>query len=369
VYKHAVNLDFNQARWQTTKDIYRRWWNGTLGRPLINLTVAGRDPGRPAPAIPAHEFTSFYDPNISADAIADRWLYDLESLRYLGDAFPRVRPDFGPSVPSLFMGLELHNGNGTVWTQPPDLLELKDIEFTVDPDNVWYRRVSDIYRAAGARFEGLVQLGMTDLGGNLDLIASFRQSDNLAMDFYDVPETVEKKCWEAHAAWWRCYDAMNALIQPSHAGYTAWTPFYSETPYYILQCDFSYMIGPDIFERFALPELAATCRRLDNPYYHLDGPGALPHLDMLLSIPELKGIQWIPGAGQPPITQWPEIYRRIRAAGKTVQFFTDQDPLGWRALEVIAGQLGSAEGIAMFGDIPAEDEPQVRQLLAKYGVA
>ena len=364
-----MNLDFNQARWQAVKENYGRWWRGTLGRPLIHLWVNGRDPGRPEPAIPSYEFTSFYDLNVPAEAIADRWLYDLECHRFLGDAFPHVRPNFGPSVPSLFMGLELHNGNGTVWTHQPEQLELKEVEFTVDPDNVWFRRVSDIYRAAGARFEGLVQLGMTDLGGILDLVASFRQSDNLALDFYDVPETVEKKSWEAHRAWWRCFDAMNALIQPAHPGYTAWTPFYSETPYFILQCDFSYLIGPDTFKRFVLPELEATCRRLGNPYYHLDGPRALPHLDFLLSIPELKGIQWVPGAGQPPITKWPEILKKIRAAGKTVQFFTDQDPLGWRALEVIAGQLGSAEGIMMCGAISAEDEPQVRQLLAKHGIA
>jgi hypothetical protein len=362
-----MNLDFNQARWQAVQETHRRWWQGTLGRPLIHLWVNGRDAGRPEPKPPAYEFTSFYDPSVSAEAIADRWRYDLECRRFLGDAFPHVRPNFGPSVPSLFLGLELHNGNGTVWAHQPNQVELKNVEFNFDFSNVWFRRVCDIYRAAGARFEGLVQLGMTDLGGNLDLLASFRQSDNLAMDFYDVPETVELKSWEAHQAWWRCFQELDALIQPAHPGYTAWTPFYSETPYFILQCDYSYMIGPDTFKRFVMPELVATCRRLGNPFYHLDGPGALPHLDLLLSIPELKGIQWIPGAGQPPITQWPEVLKRIRAAGKTVQFFTDQDPLGWRALEVIANQLGSLEGIAMFGEVPAEEETQVRQRLKRYG--
>ncbi len=58
-----MNLDFNQARWQAVKENYGRWWRGTLGRPLIHLWVNGRDPGRPEPAIPSYEFTSFYDSN------------------------------------------------------------------------------------------------------------------------------------------------------------------------------------------------------------------------------------------------------------------------------------------------------------------
>ena len=58
--------------------------------------------------------------------------------------------------------------------------------------------------------------------------------------------------------------------------------------------------GPEMFERFVLPDLAACCDRLDHAFYHLDGKGELPHLDLLLSIDGLRGIQWIPGAGQPP---------------------------------------------------------------------
>ena len=363
-----MTLDFSSARWQTVKETHRRWWQGTLGRPLVNLSVAGRDPGRPEPTIPANEFTSFYDSSISAEAIADRMIYDLECRTFLGDAFPVATPNFGPGVVAAFMGLELQNGNGTVWFHQPDAVELAEVRMEFDPDNAWFKRVCAVYRALAARSEGLIHLGMTDLGGNLDIVASFRQSESLAMDLYDTPELVVQKGWEAHHIWWRYFNELNAIIQPAHPGYTAWTPFYSESPYYMLQCDFAFMIGPDMFDQFAKPELVATCNGLANPYFHMDGPGMLNHLDSLLTIPELKGIQWVPGAGQPPVTQWPEVYRKIRAAGKTIQFFTSQDPLGWRALEVIAGQLGSAEGIMMFGEVPAAEEAEARKMLARFGV-
>ncbi len=364
---NTISLDFDADRWERTRENHRAWWAGELDRPLIHLTLPGRDPGRPEPALPAHGFASFYDASVSASEIAGRWLYDLECRHFLGDAFPHVWPNFGPGVIAAFLGLELQNGSNTVWFHQPDEIELADLGLRFDPDNRWFRRVCELYSAAAERFEGLVHLGMTDLGGNLDIVQSFRPGEALAMDLYDAPEAVTRATWLAHDVWWRCFNELNRIIQPAHPGYTGWTPLYSETPSYMLQCDFSYMISTDMFDEFVKPELAATCKKLANPFYHLDGVGQLKHLDSVLQIPELKGVQWVPGAGQPGVSEWPQVYRKIRDAGKLIQFFTCQDPLGWRALDVIANQLGSAKGIAMVVDTPPGDEPEVRALLRRYG--
>ena len=112
--------------------------------------------------------------------------------------------------------------------------------------------------------------------------------------------------------------------------------------------------------------MTASCRKLANPFYHLDGPGELPHLDALLSIPELKGVQWIPGAGQPDYTHWPEVYRKIRAAGKLIQIYASESKHGWKALDIIADQLGSAKGIIMIGNGGIEDEDTVCRMLESY---
>ena len=48
------------------------------------------------------------------------------------------------------------------------------------------------------------------------------------------------------------------------------------------------LISPQMFDEFAKPELEATCERLPRAFYHLDGPGQLPHLDSLLEIENLN---------------------------------------------------------------------------------
>lgn len=36
-------------------------------------------------------------------------------------------------------------------------------------------------------------------------------------------------------------------------------PIFSEETWRVLRCDFSYMIGPDMFREFVNPELALPC--------------------------------------------------------------------------------------------------------------
>jgi 5-methyltetrahydrofolate--homocysteine methyltransferase len=110
----------------------------------------------------------------------------------------------------------------------------------------------------------------------------------------------------------------------------------------MLQSDFAYMISPRMFERFVLPDLVACCDALDQPFYHLDGVGQIPHLDMLLSLERLRGIQWIPGDGQPPPEAWLPVLQRIRAAGKLCQLYVSA-----AGARTIVRELGG-RGFALF---------------------
>jgi hypothetical protein len=106
----------------------------------------------------------------------------------------------------------------------------------------------------------------------------------------------------------------------------------------MMQSDFAYMISPDMFERFVVPDLTACCKTLDHGFYHLDGKGQIVHLDHLLSIERLRGIQWIPGDGQPPPDRWLPLLKRIRDGGKLCQVFVS--PEGARTIVQNLGGKG-----------------------------
>jgi hypothetical protein len=93
-----------------------------------------------------------------------------------------------------------------------------------------------------------------------------------------------------------------------------------------------------MFERYVLPDITTLCEHIDMPVYHLDGKGQLRHLEMLLSIDKLKGIQWVPGDGQPTADQWPEVLKKIRDHGKLCQVFVT--PEGAKRIKAELGGKG-----------------------------
>lgn len=366
---NSSNIAFSASRWELVREHAGRWWRGELDRPLIQLTCANRDPGRPKPSLPDAGYDGDYPFSTPPEDIVDRWEYDLSCQTFLGDAFPHAWPNFGSGVAAAFLGAKTEIGRNSIWFHPDQHRAIQDLTFEnrYNPANPWLRRVKEIYMAAKARFREDVQLGMTDLGGSLDIVSTFRPGEELLMDLYDYPEHVKRATWEAHHMWWRFYEELKDLITPPNRGHTAWTSLYSDAPYYMLQCDFSYMIGPAMFDEFVKPELAATCRRLSHAFYHLDGVGQIPHLGNLLSIPELKGIQWIQGDGKPPTEEWIELYREIQNAGKRIQIFTGQSKLGYRVLDVLAEKLGTTNGIAIIGSVAPGEIDEARRFLDRYG--
>jgi len=79
------------------------------------------------------------------------------------------------------------------------------------------------------------------------------------------------------------------------------------------------MVSERIFQDAILPAIRNEMRYLDCSVFHLDGPGALRHLDALLDVPELNAVQWIYGAGNGPAARWIDVYRHVQATGKGIQ--------------------------------------------------
>jgi len=93
-----------------------------------------------------------------------------------------------------------------------------------------------------------------------------------------------------------------------------------------------------MFERFVLPDLITCCDHLDHGFYHLDGKGQIRHLGLHFSIERLRGIQWIPGDGPPPLQDWLSLLKRIRDEGKLCQVFVS--PEGARTIVKYLGGRG-----------------------------
>jgi 5-methyltetrahydrofolate--homocysteine methyltransferase len=358
-------INFSPDRWRQIKATYQKWWENKIDRPLTGVFLYGRDPGRLEPDTPLLSQKTCTFLHIPAEKLVDRLDYELSKYEFLGDCFPYVNLDaFGPGVLAAFCGARLDNSSGGVWFHAEKISEISDIHIKFDPDNKWFIRIKDICKAAMDRWQGQVLVGMPDLGGTMDVLATFRTTENLLMDLIDSPEEVTRLMWEIHHAWHRAYEEINSVLQPYNPGYSDWSRIYSDKPCYVLQSDFSYMISPSMFDEFVKPELQESCRMLSHTLYHLDGVGELAHLDSLLKIEELDAVQWIPGAGRPSQKEWPEVYQKIAAAGKKIQIIEDLS-----TLDAVIKQTGAASRIHQMPIImPISEEATAKKELARFGV-
>jgi 5-methyltetrahydrofolate--homocysteine methyltransferase len=299
------------------------------------------------------------------DEVLDHHQMLLEAREFYGDAYPRWWPNFGPGIMAGFLGAKVNCDPemATVWFEPNEKPAIDELRFTYDAENPWWKRINDLTRRAVERWGNKVCIAHTDLGGNLDILASFRTTQQLIYDLFDAPGEVVRLCGEITKLWVRYYDELDAIIKKAGRGTTPWAPVWSPKRCYMLQSDFSYMISPEMFQKFVMPDLEACCSTLDHPFYHLDGHGQIRHLDALLSIGKLAGIQWIPGDGQPPEEEWLELLKRIRDGGKLCQLFVTAE--GARTIVKELGGRGFVFYIMSFISSREEADDFLRVLAAE----
>lgn len=317
----TINVRFTETDWQRIEHDWNAWWAGELDRALVVIeTFASMD------QIPDFSQFSKFGLDTPVDQIIDNGQYILEHTNFHGDAYPKWWVNFGPGVMAAFLGSRVSWTPDTTWFWSLEgVNSLKDIHIQYDANNPWWKRVKEMTRRAVERWEDGALVGITDIGGNLDILASLRGSEKLLLDLTDDPEEVDRLVGEITRLWLRYYDELEEITSSVNRGNACWGPVWSPGPGYMLQCDFSYMISPRMFRRFVLPDIKACCAHLDYGFYHLDGKGELPHLDMLIGVERLRGIQWQPGDGQPKADGWPEVLARIRDGGKLCQVFVTRE--------------------------------------------
>jgi hypothetical protein len=308
--------NFITTDWTRIRQRYEAWWQGEcLDRPLLRVTAPMEPssvPERPPEEDPAR-LQWFTDPR----QVIPRLERQIADTYWGGDAFPLMFPmdTSFPAIEAAYLGAPYHIQSDTGWSDP--IIESWDTRphFLVDEDNSWWKQTQVLLEAAARRSAGRYAIGIPDLQGGGQILAQLRGMDRLAMDLIDFPEVVLPAIAEINSAWLQYYNACMEIVHPRVDGYVDWLGIWSDLPAVTIECDFAVMVSPAMFKKFFVPALEQQMEWIGRTIYHLDGPGQLPHLKTLLSLPGLLGIQWIPLPGQ-RASDWIELYQCIQAAGK-----------------------------------------------------
>ncbi len=320
----------NQPNWDKIKErLTALWENEIVDRCCISVSTkvdATKPWGLGKPAKTPEEIYKTY---LDKETIRGNWEAQFANNYFGGDSFPVIWSNFGTAGHAkYFKGAQYHWGKETVWFDPSITGD------DLDPDLLVYDEQSEILQKELDTVKYLAEAGMgkyfvsmPDNCGCIDALAHLRGSEQLMYDMMDSPDEV-KACLQKMIDVWKKTTKMfsDAIYKNNENGCChGWMNTWYSQSIQQLQVDFSVMISPDMYEEFALPELIATSESVGHAIYHLDGQEQVRHLDYILSVPNIRMIQWTAVAGQPRTSCHIETLRRIQKSGRGLVLYPEID--------------------------------------------
>ncbi|HML48136.1 MAG TPA: hypothetical protein PKE04_15445 [Clostridia bacterium] len=302
---------FGQDRFDRVQEAWQAFWQGKNTRPLVAISVP--KPGR-APA-PALAYMAGFDGNY--EAVADTLARWVESHAFVGEAIAYYPLSFGADHFAALLGLDMVLGEtgDTSWVVHLDkTLDQVDIRFR--PDGKWWTETARFAQTLQRKLGDAVLVAAPTLTAGLDALAAIRGSYALLYDLTDTPELVQEALCKVNEAYTQAFRAAAELFKFGAYGSVNRHGMYTTGAIGVPQCDFSCMISEEMFEEFAVNSIVHEMQPLDAVEYHLDGPGAIRHLERLAKIDKLDIIQWVPGAGEASEKDWTSLYQRAVELGK-----------------------------------------------------
>jgi hypothetical protein len=341
--------------WPEAADRLARWWAGeSLGRPAMSVTAPrDRTVWRELPAAP-----DLWEHWTNPDFVVPRAEQAARNTACFGEACPQTWVNLGPVSCAGYLGTTVYPRPDTVW-HGRIVEDWNTYEPRFDPDTEWWRVTKRVTEALIEAAEGKWFIGSADLGDVADVMSYLRGPEALCLDLIEGPrermEWVRDRLLELLCGF---YDELAGMVNERMDGTSSWLGVWHPGRTTTLQCDFSCMISKELFDDFCAPPIAEQARRLDRVIYHLDGPGALQHVDTVVAFPNLHAIQWVPGAGneREAHPRWRPLLKRIMGAGVRVHLSV--------APQEIEGLLNDlpADGLYLSTSCPSEIE--ARDLLA-----
>lgn len=327
--KLQYRSDFEQLRQR-----WRSWWERTGENSSMVLGTLPAPGGKLEPLPDPMELL-----DCDVETFGDRLEAWAKSRRFEGDTVPGCVLCFGADHFAALLGAEMTADpvNRTTWITPC-VDDWQAAELRVDWGNRIAARTLECVRALRKRFDGQLLISPPHLQGNLDCLAALRGAQPLLLDLIDSPEEVKLALDRVNVAFREVVQVFRREFDTAQFGSVNRHGLYSPGFNGLLQCDFSCMINPEMFREFVLPSLHEEAAAVDYAEYHLDGPGALVHIDGLGEVKGISVIQYQPGAALLD-RDWREVYRKLDAAGFGQYFHRpDQKLCDWILRELKSGQ-------------------------------
>ncbi len=295
-------------------DRYEAYWEKkNHDRPILNLCAPNGKRGNP-PEFSGTLQERWWDEDYILSAARN----SMETTYYAAESLPILCPNLGPDVFAAFLGSEIVYEESTSYAKP-FVEDWSQVHISFDENNAYWQKICHMTEHFLQESRGDFLVGLTDLHEGMDALVSMRGPEALCLDLYDDPDEVKRVLKEVQEAFSVILEKSYQLFEGKQKGTTNWMGIYHPGRWYVSSSDFIYLISPEVFDEFSRESIRREAQIIGNNIYHLDGIGSKRHLEKLLEMPEIHGIQWVYGAGQPTAAHWIDTLKQIQDAGKLVE--------------------------------------------------
>jgi hypothetical protein len=348
---------------QRACEMWNHFWAGDMLKRPIVLAEVPIDPSVPATKRDHALDRPYYNAATGDYEREIRHIDDiLDNTLYMAESIPSFPIDHGPDqMAAVIGGSTLHFSDNiatTNWVEPV-VEDWAEFDIRLNEESPIWQSLLTYSQRLREHGRGRYVVRTLDYHSNGDALSALRNPQRLCMDFYDVPERIDKAMADVRKIFPRMYNRLYEAGGMAETGTSCWIPLWCEGKYATIQCDFICMVSPDIACTYILPALEEEASFLDHCIYHLDGPGALVHLDNLLAIQDIDAIQWVSGAGQKPMHEWTDVFKKCQKAGKKLIIYCgSKDPLG-----IIKQTLSELKPAGLIFSMGAEKREDVEETL------
>jgi hypothetical protein len=303
--------------WEEAFENMMAWWHGeSIKRPVILNSIRRQN---------ANSFMPSSDPgtkelrDLDEQYQFEKNFYDVVSRIFTAESVPAVRTRFASQIGMMagMAGAEIKYDDRTAWVEQDNKLYEKPLpEFSAD--YIPYRITVNLMHRHAEYYGYDCIIGSDAMMDPITILSMMRGVENLCLDLYDRPETVKQWLDRLSDIRYKIAEGYRkARKSHGRAEEINWTNVWAPGEMDALECDFSTMISPEMFNEFIMPEIEYEASYYDYCLWHLDGLDEIKHLESICSVEKITAVQWEADRQDGPLN-YIDLFKKIRSYGRSL---------------------------------------------------
>ncbi|MBU4198769.1 MAG: hypothetical protein KKG09_10640 [Verrucomicrobia bacterium] len=305
----AFSYKTDWARAQSRWDAF--WALDAVDRPCMRV-FAPRPDGK---KITFSELRSLEDKWINPDYVLAGALHNLEGSYLGGETVPAASHFMAGTTTGCDGHLHFHEGGISI--RPTMAAMDEPLNWYPGPQDPWRSKVDAICNRLLDEAPGRFIVSCPAQFDHVDLLNMLRGNEEMLLDLAINPDQCAARLHEMRGPSEENWNHFRQLLdsRQGDVGWVSWTGIWCRQLFRCAQADVAAVISPEMFERLVLPELDWQGERYERLHYHTCG--YKQHLELCLSRPYIRVIQYSPNMKEPPNgPAHMEFYRRVQKAGR-----------------------------------------------------